>query len=595
MLGKTLLEEIRRALTRTRERIAYANKERAIDPSIGDALDKLSEQELREKQKKERERLDKIAQKVLEITRLKKQLETTETQWLDRRDELQRLERQEAVEQGKVNEATRARQAGPTQADRNKIIEIQKKLQDKRNELAKLEQELKKMENLPTSLEAAEAEYNRVRSERIKLAKDLELVKERRAEAAKRLQVVRQRLNSLTQQGRAQGREAILLGNKGNTADCQKSLVAAENTFTEALALAKANQGCLDVSGISTLEKNLQTLRETARCGGASRQSGLLKVPAIKKGTSQATARSLLERMGFWNIEFVQVYAPSKPEEAGRVVGVSSPTPGKIVPPETRISVSIFNNPPPEEKGNVNSWDKEADNARVSAKTRTQPPPAVPIGVSAPPPTRSQVDQAKEVADQAAARGPQEKPWVNPVTIMDGLATAAGMAAAAKSDRDKTISSTQSPPLTPIPSNPLPGVIPSAKSDRDKTIGPTQSQKQTPIPSTGTTGGRVATSGSGTATSVDGGAKSCTVHYTGVEGDAYYVVEYPGSPVGFEIRKTWDPPKGDADRLQCGSVRGAAKRCIEDSFRQMGRPVPMVLGPFSDPGSARRTADSRCR
>ena len=205
------------------------------------------------------------------------------------------------------------------------------------------------------------------------------------------------------------------------------------------------------------------------------------------------------------------------------------------------------------------------------------------------------MDQAKEVADQAAARGPQEKPWVNPVTIMDGLATAAGMAAAAKSDRDKTISSTQSPPLTPIPSNPLPGVIPSAKSDRDKTIGPTQSQKQTPIPSTGTTGGRVATSGSGTATSVDGGAKSCTVHYTGVEGDAYYVVEYPGSPVGFEIRKTWDPPKGDADRLQCGSVRGAAKRCIEDSFRQMGRPVPMVLGPFSDPGSARRTADSRCR
>lgn len=169
-----------------------------------------------------------------------------------------------------------------------------------------------------------------------------------------------------------------------------------------------------------------------------------------------------------------------------------------------------------------------------------------------------------EVADQAAARGPQAKPLINHGAIMEGLATAAGIAAATKSDRSRTIPSTQSQPLTPNPS-------------------------------TGTTGGRVATSGSGTATRADGGAKSCPVHYSGVEGDAYYVIEYPGSPVGFEIRKTWDPPKGDADRLQCGSVRGAAKRCIELSFRQMGRPVPMVLGPFSDPGSARRTADSRCR
>lgn len=412
-----------------------------------------------------------------------------------------------------------------------------------------------------------------MRSERIKVGRDLELLKERRAALEDQLDVVRDTLNSLARSGRERGRQAHLAGQQGDAAACQESRAAAMNAFTEASALAKANQGCLSSSGIAKIDEYFQTARNV-QCGGGSQRSGLLQVPAVERGTSQAAARRLLAGKGFQNIQFVEVYAPSKPEEAGRVVGVSSPTPGKMVPPETVIMVSTFNNPPadPERAADERSaartpgggWDAEADKARVTAVTRTQPTPAVPTAASAPPPTSTQVDQAKEVADQAAARGPQAKPLINHGAIMEGLATAAGIAAATKSDRSRTIPSTQSQPLTPNPS-------------------------------TGTTGGRVATSGSGTATRADGGAKSCPVHYSGVEGDAYYVIEYPGSPVGFEIRKTWDPPKGDADRLQCGSVRGAAKRCIELSFRQMGRPVPMVLGPFSDPGSARRTADSRCR
>lgn len=601
VLAKTLLEEIRRALGR--KNIAYSDKEGAVDRKTGEALDKLSDEELGKEQKKERERLDKIAKKVLEITTLEKQLETAREQRLDQRAQLPGLQGKEKAEQDKVNEARRARQAGPTKADKEEVKAIQKKLEKKRSELAQLEQELKKMENLPTSLEAAEAEYNRVRSERIKVAKDLELVKERRAALEDQLDVVRDTLNSLARSGRERGRQAQLAGQQGDAAACQESRAAAMNAFTEAAALAKANQGCLSPSGIAKIDEYFQTAR-SVQCGGSQR-SGLLQVPALERGTSQAAARRLLAGKGFQNIQFVEVYAPSKPEEAGRVVGVSSPTPGKMVPPETVIMVSTFNNPPadPERAADERSaartpgggWDAEADKARVTAVTRTQPTPAVPTAASAPPPTSTQVDQAMEVADQAAARGPQAKPLINPGAIMEGLATAAGIAAPTRSDGGRTISATQSPPLTPIPSDPLPGVIPSARSDRGRTIGSTQSQPLTPTPSTGTTGGRVATSGSGTATRADGGAKSCPVHYSGVEGDAYYVIEYPGSPVGFEIRKTWDPPKGDADRLQCGSVRGAAKRCIEESFRQMGRPVPMVLGPFTDPGSARRTADSRCR
>jgi len=63
VLEKTLLEEIRRALGR--KNIAYSDKEGALDRKTGEALDKLSDEELGKKQKKERERLDKIAKKVL--------------------------------------------------------------------------------------------------------------------------------------------------------------------------------------------------------------------------------------------------------------------------------------------------------------------------------------------------------------------------------------------------------------------------------------------------------------------------------------------------------------------------------------------------
>ena len=609
VLEKTMLEDIRRALGR--KNIYYGDKEGAVDADIGTKLDELSEQKLKEMEAEERQKLKELANRVIDlqsaITREEEQLQLPQkkARLAQLRAQLTDLQGKEKAEEGKLNEARRTRQAAPTEADKKKVRETKEKLDKERKKLTQLEQELREAEGMPSPLKAAEADYNRVRSERIKVENDLKLLKERRADLQRSLDLVRNSLSSLTKVGRTQGREAIRWGKEGEPAKCQESLVAAESAFKEALALAKENQGCLDVSGISTLEKDLQTLRKKAQCGGGSRQSGLIEVPVVKKGTSQAAAERLLEGKGFKNIQFVEVYAPSKPEEAGRVVGVSSPTPGRMVPPETVIMVSTFNNPPPDPERAADEqsaarapgggWDAEADKARVTAVTRSQPTPAVPTGGSAPPRTSSQVDQANKVAEKATALGPQDKPFITPGAIMEGLATAAGIAAATKSDRGKTIGSTQSPPLTPIPSDPLPGIIPSAKTDGGKTIRSTQPQSLKPVPSTGTTGGRVATSGSGTATRVDGGAKSCPVHYSGVEGDAYYVIEYPGSPVGFEIRKTWDPPKGDADRLQCGSVRGAAKRCIEVSFKQMGSLTPVVLGPFTDPGSARRTADSRCR
>jgi hypothetical protein len=71
------------------------------------------------------------------------------------------------------------------------------------------------------------------------------------------------------------------------------------------------------------------------------------------------------------------------------------------------------------------------------------------------------VDRAKEVADQAIPMGPQTQPVITPQAIMGGLGVAAGIAAATKGG-SQGAGSGASPPLTPIPSDPLPGIIPRA-------------------------------------------------------------------------------------------------------------------------------------
>jgi len=284
---------------------------------------------------------------------------------------------------------------------------------------------------------------------------------------------------------------------------------------------------------------------------------------------------------GFTKIFFFEYRAPSSREDEGKVINVSPP-PGQMVAPETRIVVSTFNNKwqEPEKaaealsaaKAPGGAWDAEADKAVVSAVIRNpSKPDAQPSGP--PPPTSSQVDRAREVAPEATARGPQEEPLITPGAIMGGLVLGTGIIASTKPGSGKTTGSTQAPPLTNIPSNPLPGVI----------------------PSTGTTGGRTAVPSGSTASTTREGGKNCAIHYSGAEGDAYYVIEPGGSPKGFEIRKVWDPPRGDADRMQCGTNRGAMKKCIAESYRQMGKPGLVVLGPFTDLDRARSTANDRCR
>jgi hypothetical protein len=259
-----------------------------------------------------------------------------------------------------------------------------------------------------------------------------------------------------------------------------------------------------------------------------------------------------------------------------------SPAPGQMVAPQTRILVSTFNNKwqEPEKAAEAQSsaqapggaWDVEADKAVVSAVVRNPSKPDAPTSGPSPS-TSSQVDRARKEAQEASARGPQAEPFVTPGALTDGLILGTGIIASTKTGSGKTTGSSQTPPRTNIPSNPI--------------------QKEPP--SAGTTGERTAAPSGSIASNTRGGGRNCTIHLSGTEGDAWYVIEYGGSPKGFEIRRVWDPPRGDADRRQCGTNRGAMKNCIAESFRQMGASVPSVLGPFADLDRARSTANDRCR
>jgi hypothetical protein len=215
-------------------------------------------------------------------------------------------------------------------------------------------------------------------------------------------------------------------------------------------------------------------------------------------------------------------------------------------------------------------WNKEADNARVSAVPVN---PQTPIGQAAPPAAsaESQTNRAKEVANEAIARGPTAEPAITHEGIAGVMGAAAGIAAS-RDVRGKTAGyPTAQPGIRDIGPDPLPGVIPSTKT----------APGQAAVPAGG---------GGGAGKNVDQTMK-CTYQKLVREGNAYYVVETPGSPKGYVIHKVWDPPLGDADRKICGTQRGAMKICLQ----KMYGPLVVVLGPFTSEDLALRTAEGRCR
>jgi hypothetical protein len=178
-------------------------------------------------------------------------------------------------------------------------------------------------------------------------------------------------------------------------------------------------------------------------------------------------------------------------------------------------------------------------------------------------PSDSQVDRAREVAQEATAGGPKAKSFVSPQSLLDGLSTAARINASMNGggNRGGGWPASSGPTTSGIPDNPLPGVIPSS--------GSSGSGGWTQAANTGSTGS--ASGGTNRQPSASGrGSGDCTIHYTGAGGDTYYVIDMGGSPKGFEIRRVYDPPRSDADRRQCGTQKGAMKKCIQQSYSRRG-------------------------
>jgi hypothetical protein len=182
------------------------------------------------------------------------------------------------------------------------------------------------------------------------------------------------------------------------------------------------------------------------------------------KGFSRERAAAALTAAGFTNIQFIELLMPKNPEDVGKVIN-TNPRPGEKVAPDTLIIVSTYNIElkDPEEplatSGDDTAWDREAGNAQVSSTTRSQLSSSLPAESSSIPPKSSQVDMAREVAQDATARGPQTEPGVTPEALVGILGAAAGIAGAVQVGGQAGTAGL-SPPLTPIPSDVLPGIIP---------------------------------------------------------------------------------------------------------------------------------------
>jgi hypothetical protein len=380
-------------------------------------------------------------------------------------------------------------------------------------------------------------------------------------------------VKALLNAAKQSGRQAARAARQGDASVCRDARNIAMQNLEKASVLAAQNQSCVDQTLLQRLNAAYRKADAIGCRLGTEQQSALVTVPSVPLGASRAEAEAILRGAGLSGITIWSPYrAPERPEDANKVIRVAYPPPGQLVAPDTKIAVSIFNevwvdpdaadDALEEAVSDGGAWDREASQGRVSATTHTRVQPDSPAG-SADLPSDSQVDRAREVAQEATAGGPKAKSFVSPQSLLDGLSTAARINASMNGggNRGGGWPASSGPTTSGIPDNPLPGVIPSS--------GSSGSGGWTQAANTGSTGS--ASGGTNRQPSASGrGSGDCTIHYTGAGGDTYYVIDMGGSPKGFEIRRVYDPPRSDADRRQCGTQKGAMKKCIQQSYSRRG-------------------------
>lgn len=440
------------------------------DPDVARVLGKLSNKELEEKDKEERERLQDLAKNAIDLPAKLKDRENkllTEPERL-LRSQKSKIETEERLADLAVAEENRKLQSGSVQAEslNRQIPILQQELDNLEKELAQMNQAVEQKKRSPSPLEAARAELGRVRTERDQVQKDLDGLKGKQTSLEQQLGAMRDRLSTLARLGRMSGSQAFQANSQGDTAACQESRNLAMDALSEASALAAQNQACLNETSLDQVNSLLQKA-DSLDCGTGIQQSNLKEVPSVA-GLDKNRATSTLNAAGFTNIFFFEYLRPKKPEDVGKVIN-TTPPPGRMVPPDTMIRVSTFNNEwkDPEEADRELSeamtdggaWDREADQAKVSATTHSRDASNFPIDTSAVPSAESQVERAKEVAQEASAKGPQAESFITPETLGGLMGVAAGIAGAVQGG-GRTGKVGPAPPLTPIPPNVLPGIIP---------------------------------------------------------------------------------------------------------------------------------------
>jgi hypothetical protein len=440
------------------------------DPDVAEMLGKLSNKELEEKDKEERKRLKDLAKDAGDLPAKLKNCEDkllTESERLLRSQKSQ-IETDERLAKMAVAEENRKLQSGSVQAEslNRQIPILQQELDKLKKELAQMNQAIEQKKRSQSLLETARAELNHIRAERDQVEIDLHDQKKKETDLKEQLGAMRDRLSTLARLGRMSGSQAFQANRQGDTAACQESRNLAMDALSEASALAAQNRACLNETAIDQVNSLLQKA-DSLDCGNVIQQSNLKVVPSVA-GFDKNRATSTLTAAGFTNIFFFEYLKPKRPEDVGKVIN-TTPPPGQMVSPDTMIRVSTFNNEwkDPEEADRElggamtdgGAWDREADQARVSATTHSRDASNFPIDTPVVPSGESQVERAKEVAQDATAKGPQAESFITHETLGGLIGVAAGIAGAVQGGGQAgTVG--QAPPLTPIPPNVIPGIIP---------------------------------------------------------------------------------------------------------------------------------------
>jgi len=418
--------------------LAIGRKDRfaspAIDPKAGAKLDELSKSQLVTRDIEERKRLLDLAK---EFRGLPGELDYEETKALGAKQKAERAQLVADIDKANKKLAGLENKLRYGKAHHKELLEgvnqMQRELKVLKAERDKLEQELKQKKN-NHPLKIAKANLAGAKSKLTSINNDLKQLQKDQPKREQQMGAMAERLGAVAEFARASGSRALKAAHKGNASACQESRNEALEALKEASALAAENRACLDPSILERVNNGLQKA-EAIDCGVGPPQAGLIEVPLVTPGMTQPEASGLLNGAGLTKIFFSEYLAPTKPEDVGKVIGVSPP-PGQMVSPDTLIIVSTYNNSwqEPEKaaeelsaaKSDGGAWDREADQARVSATTHTPAMPDTPTD-SATPSDSSQVDRAREVAEEATAMGPQAEPVITPDAVRIALGPIAGI------------------------------------------------------------------------------------------------------------------------------------------------------------------------